>query len=155
MPTHTAVEAYRDQAVQLFCDVFQTMLRLDVYPTEDTVQTSGGEVTSAVYFTGSWKGAVLLDCDLNLALLFASHLMPGCNPTTFDDDVRDCMGELANMVGGNLKVLLPDGVSLSMPSVVNGSRYAVCLCGSNTYLRMAFACDYGRFWITVVEVPGE
>lgn len=154
MTTQTAVEAYRDQAVQLFSDVFRTMLRLDVYPI-DEAQPPAGEVTAAVYFTGSWKGAVLLDCSLDLALLFASHLMPGCNPTSFDDDVRDCMGELANMVGGNLKALLPDGVALSMPCVVNGSRYALRLCGTNSFLRMAFVCDYGKFGVTVVEVNGE
>lgn len=154
MPTQTAVEAYRDQAVRLFCDVFRTMLRLDVYPSDDSGPPPAGGVTSAVYFTGSWKGAVLLDCNLDLALLFANHLMPGCNPTSFDDDVRDCMGELANMVGGNLKALLPDGVALSMPCVVNGSQYALRLCGTNSFLRMGFSCDHGRFWVTVVEVNG-
>ncbi len=151
MTTQTAVETYRDQAVQLFCDVFRTMLRIDVFPiVDDTSPTS--QVTSAVYFAGQWKGAALLDCSLGLALFFTSHLMPGSDPASMDDDVRDCMGELANMVGGNLKALLPDGVELSMPSVVEGSNYTVRLCGANSFLRLPFECDHGKFWITIVEV---
>lgn len=150
-----AVETYRDQAVQLFCDVFRTMLRIDVDLCPESRAPPAGQVTAAVYFAGPWKGAALIECGLDLAIQFANHLMPGCNPSSFDDDVRDCMGELANMIGGNLKALLPDGVQLSMPSVVNGSNYSVRMCGQHSFLRLAFDCDLGRFWITVIEVGSD
>ena len=59
-------------------------------------------------------------------------------PAAIDDDVRDVMGELANMVAGNLKSLLPRGVDLSMPSVVEGSDYALRVCGVNAVERTDF-----------------
>ncbi|MCU0705946.1 MAG: chemotaxis protein CheX, partial [Fimbriiglobus sp.] len=36
-------------------------------------------------------------------------------------ELADALGELANMVGGNLKALLPDGCRLSLPSVEPGA----------------------------------
>ena len=34
------------------------------------------------------------------------------------EDVADVLGELANIVGGNVKAMLPPGASLSLPRVV-------------------------------------
>ena len=35
-----------------------------------------------------------------------------------EDDVVDVMGELANIVGGNVKSMLPSGCFVSLPHVV-------------------------------------
>ncbi len=155
MTTATSVETYREQAAQMFHDVFELMLRLDVQYVPEDDEMIAGQVTSAVYFAGPWKGATFLDCSLPLALLFTSRLMPDCEPTAMDDDVRDAMGELANIVGGNLKPLLPQGVELSMPSVVEGSNYSLRLCGENSFLRLPFVCEAGKSWVTIVEVNRE
>jgi len=154
MMTQTSIEAYRDQAAELFRDVFRTMLRLEAIPVWDNTQPPS-QLTAAVFFAGNWKGAALIDCSLQLALTFTSRMMPGCTPETYDDDVRDCMGELANMIGGNLKALLPDGVGLSMPTVLIGNDYCLKVCGHNSYLRMRFLCEGGTFWITIVETAPE
>jgi chemotaxis protein CheX len=73
-------------------------------------------------------------------------------PAAIDDDVRDVMGELANMVAGNLKSLLPRGVDLSMPSVVEGSDYSLRVCGVNAVERMTFSSTTGIFRITLIEM---
>jgi chemotaxis protein CheX len=71
-------------------------------------------------------------------------------PETVDDDVRDVLGELANMVGGNMKSGMSTGVRLSMPSVMKGKDYDVRVCGSEVQERIAFQCDDGNFWVTVL-----
>jgi chemotaxis protein CheX len=73
-------------------------------------------------------------------------------PAAIDDDVRDVMGELANMVAGNLKSLLPKGVDLSMPSVVVGSDYSLHVCGVNAMERMTFSSGAGDFRVTLIEI---
>ena len=78
--------------------------------------------------------------------------MPGLKPDRVDEDVRDSLGELANMVGGNLKSVLPPGVALSMPSVVDGSDYALRICGGNATNTVAFSSALGIFWVTLVQV---
>ncbi len=64
--------------------------------------------------------------------------------------MRDVLGELANMIGGNLKSLLGSGIRLSMPSVVDGVSYSVRVCGAEIREQLAFECDEGLFWITVL-----
>ena len=64
--------------------------------------------------------------------------------------MRDVLGELANMIGGNLKCVLAREVQLSMPSVVDGSDYSLRVCGAEVRLRLAFQCAEGIFWITVL-----
>lgn len=151
MLTVTSMETYRDQAAQLFQDVFRLMLKIDVELLPEGSDAGNSQVTAAVYFAGAWQGATLLECSLPLALLFTRRLMPDCDPHFFDNDVQDAMGELANIVGGNLKPLLPDGVALSMPAVVQGSNYSMRLCGDHSYIRLPFSCSQGRFSITIVE----
>jgi chemotaxis protein CheX len=74
-------------------------------------------------------------------------------PEEVNDDVRDTMGELANMLGGNLKSLLPRGVVLSMPSVVAGD-YSLRVCGGKAIVEhVAYRWPAGVFCITLVEIP--
>ena len=65
------------------------------------------------------------------------------------------MGELANMVGGNLKSMLPRGVALSMPSVLEGHNHAYRICGNHQVERYSFRGEAGVIWITLVQVDEE
>ena len=76
-------------------------------------------------------------------------------PTSVNDDVRDTLGELANMIAGNLKALLPFGVAISMPSVVEGSDYSLRICGGNQASRLTFSSELGEFRVTLVELRRE
>ncbi len=64
--------------------------------------------------------------------------------------MRDVLGELANMIGGNLKCVLVPGIRLSMPSVVDGGSSSVRVCGAEVRERLAFQYDESTFWITVL-----
>jgi hypothetical protein len=56
------------------------------------------------------------------------------------------------MMAGNLKPLLPPGVGVSIPSVVQGSDYSLRICGGNLFETVQFADALGTFRITLVEV---
>jgi len=133
-------------------DVFRTMLGLEVGPSVPGESPASGSLTATVQFVGEWKGAVLLQCSAQQALAFTASLLRGLKPDCVDEDVRDALGELANMVGGNLKSVLPTGVALSMPSVVDGSDYAMRICGGNAAKTVAFSSELGVFWVTLVQV---
>jgi chemotaxis protein CheX len=72
-------------------------------------------------------------------------------PESVDDDVRDVLGELANMIGGNMKCGMTAGVKLSMPTVLDGSDYDLRVCGSQVQERLAFECAEGSFWVTILS----
>lgn len=148
------VEAYDTEVCRIVQDVLMTMTNYTVAPGGAAYTEQSGRATCAVFFAGEWSGAVLLECSLSMAFTFTAQLMQIPKPIQFDDDVFDALGELANMIGGNLKAVLPRGVSLSMPSVVEGSHYSVRVCGANRNKRMTFEGPDGPFWVTLVETAG-
>jgi chemotaxis protein CheX len=145
------VEAYDTEVCRIVQDVLMTMTQYPVAPGTAHYEGQPDITTCAVYFAGEWSGAVLVECPLAMAFEFTARFMRIPKPLQFDNDVYDAMGELANMIGGNLKSVLPRGVSLSMPSVVEGAKYSVRVCGSNRNNRMAFDSPDGPFWVTLVE----
>ena len=152
MPVAFDVETHQLDLAQIVENVFLTMLRLEVRQLTANTSAVPNSLTAAVHLVGDWKGVVLLQCGLPEALAFANCLMPNRDPSDVEESVRDTLGELANMVGGNLKSVLPPGVALSIPTVVAGTDYALHICGGNAFRTIAFSSDLGVFWVTLVRV---
>lgn len=76
------------------------------------------EVMAAVSITGSWHGHVVFACT-DRAARFAAAAFLAMDPAEVGEaDVADVVGELANIVGGNVKSMLPAGCFVSLPHVV-------------------------------------
>jgi chemotaxis protein CheX len=135
--------------------VFLTMMNIQVSFSKKVWTPSQHQLTSAVHLTGDWNGALLFECDRELACKFAGRFLSMDSPETVNDEVRDVLGELANMIGGNIKSALGAGLSLSMPSVTDGSDYGMRICGSKVHRRLAFECADGPFWVTLLAVAPE
>ncbi|HVN03848.1 MAG TPA: chemotaxis protein CheX [Bryobacteraceae bacterium] len=146
------LSVYRDDLARIVEMVFQTMMNTGVEAAAAPWVRPPDHVTSAVQFVGEWQGATLVECGAQQACEFATLFMGIDRPAAVDDDVRDVMGELANMVAGNLKSLLPRGVHLSIPSVVEGSDYKLSLCGIQAVEQMSFASPQGDFRISLIEM---
>ena len=146
------IECHESDVARIVEDVCSTMLGLPVAWIPDAPSLLPGSLTAAVHFAGVWKGAVLLQCSMEQAFAFTERLLPGVSPRRVDDDVRDALGEMANMMGGNLKSVLHPGVALSMPSVVEGADYALHICGGNAVTTASFSSELGTFFVTVVQV---
>jgi CheY-specific phosphatase CheX len=86
------------------------------------VRLSGKTMTGCVQISGAWDGAVTIQCSPDLARAAAAAMLEMEAAATSFDDVRDALGEIANMVGGNLKALLPGPTNLSLPLVVEGEH---------------------------------
>lgn len=150
MPAELSVEIVPSELAQIVGSVFGAMMSLETGECEAPWFPSGDRMTSSVHLTGHWNGVVVLDCDRRQACRFAGRFLSMEPPGTVDDVVRDVLGELANIIGGNLKCVLRQGIRLSMPSVVDGSDHSVRVCGAELRERLAFRCAEGVFWITVL-----
>lgn len=70
-----------------------------------------------VTISGTWQGSVTLGCSLEVARRAAAAMF-GKDPADAElDEIRDALGELTNMVGGNFKTLLRGECRLSVPDV--------------------------------------
>lgn len=144
------IEITSDELTAIVESVFGTMACLEVQPCRTVSQPQGARLTSAVHLTGDWNGAVILECSLRQACAFAGRFLTTDPPAAVNDDVKDVLGELANMIGGNLKCILARGIKLSMPSVVCGDDYKVRVCGAEVLMRLEFDSTEGTFWVTVL-----
>ncbi len=79
------------------------------------------EVSASVSITGSWHGHIVLNCSTQTSRHAAAALLAMDVAEVTGPDVVDAMGELANIVGGNLKSTLPAQCSISLPHVVSGA----------------------------------
>ena len=143
-------EVSLDMLAGIVKSVFTTMMGLEVSESDAPFTSQGDRLTSFVHLTGAWNGAVLFQCNRHQACQFAGFILAMDPPEAVDDDVRDVIGELANMIGGNLKSGMAAGVRLSMPTVMEGNDYDVRVCGSQVLERLAFQCAAGHFWVTVL-----
>ncbi|GAA2912956.1 hypothetical protein Acy02nite_44200 [Actinoplanes cyaneus] len=76
------------------------------------------EVHSSVSITGSWSGHIVYASSLAAAKRAAAAFLAMELDEVSEEDISDTLGELANIVGGNVKAMLPPGAQLSLPQVV-------------------------------------
>jgi chemotaxis protein CheX len=144
-------KSYAAETLQIVGDVFMAMLRIDVWPISDPGPPAEPLVGAAVRFAGAWKGALRIECSAGQTFEFAKRLLDIDPPAEVNEDVCDSFGELANMIGGNLKAVLPPGVRLSIPSVARNVGDAAWTCPAVTVCRLAFQSEFGVFWVTLLE----
>jgi len=152
VPTKPNVEVLPSELAQIVESVFGTMLNLDVAQCEAPWFPSEDRLTSSIHLAGDWSGAVLLECNEQQACRFAGRFLAMDPPEAVDDVVRDVLGEMANMIGGNLKCILSPGIQLSMPSVIIGSDYSLRVCGAKVRERLTFHSAEGVFWSTLLTM---
>ena len=126
------------------------MMCLEVNETGQTWTPVGDRLTATIHLAGDWKGALALECGYRQACAFAARFLSMEKPEIVDDVVRDVLGELTNMIGGNLKCVLAGGLKLSMPSVVDGSDRNLRVCRAGVRERLVFECDEGAFSVAVL-----
>lgn len=107
-------------------NVFSTMLSIDLEPSTEPSQPSISTeetVASAVGFAGPSQGAVCLRMSQEFARISASAMLGLAVEELGEAEVSDVIGELTNMVAGDLKSKLGEAGAawqLTVPTVVCG-----------------------------------
>ena len=132
--------AYDQEIQQLTTSIWESILKLPIEPQDSPLPVGERTMSACVHITGAWSGAVARSCNTGLAIE-AAQIMLGVNSSDAKlGDMQDCMGELVNMIGGNVKALLPETCQLSLPSVVEGSDYSVRIPGSRMVTSVPMRC---------------
>jgi len=107
---------------QIVESVFQTMMKVSVLPHSD-VSSRSWDFTSMIHYAGNWSGMVTLECNRPLAMNLARKFLRENLGRISAEEAEDTLGELTNMIGGNLKAVLPAGIGISVPVVArNGEQ---------------------------------
>ena len=82
--------------------------------------------------------------------------MLGMEVTECDDDVRDALGEIANMAAGSFKHHFVTGgheVRLSTPSIISGEEYSMTSGSVPDTLTILFSAGAGKFMVSIWGNP--
>ncbi len=122
----------KEDVIKIVGEIFQTMLSMEMepVPTSKPLPMNGEILSGFIHITGDWNGSVLLSFPRSFAQR-SSETMFGMGPgEAGESEVRDAVGELTNMVGGNCKSLMPGSCQLSLPSVIQGHDFKMTNPGS-------------------------
>lgn len=113
------------------------------------------ELSSLVTFTGAWQGMVSIGCNLLQARRFAERFL-SLSPGAVDDRIAlDVLGELTNMVAGNLKPLFASDLRVSMATVSCTAGEPAPAFTPAVRKRIAFYSAEGTFAISVLAAPAR
>jgi chemotaxis protein CheX len=137
---------------QIVNDIWTSMLGFPVQARSAPAEMNGTRHLSAsVQISGGWDGTVLVSCAEDLARKVAATMFDVDESTTTDDEIRDALGEVANMTAGNVKALVESYCRLSLPMVAEGRELAISIPGSRVVAQASFDCDDAPLTIEVYE----
>lgn len=149
LPVMMTPESLADQSL-IAQQVFRTMANMEIASVSGHVVT-GPVIASILRYSEPSVGTMLLECTPSLAYAFTARLMQVPTPDCLDDDVRDAMGELANMIGGNLKGLMPEETCVSTPSVLGEIDHQQLLQTNLCLSRICMAGVEGQLCISLLS----
>lgn len=116
---------YDDDVDSTVRSIWTAMLALPLDRVEPAADEADLTMTAVVVLDGEVAGAVRVGCGSALAHRIAAAMFAADDPCP--EDVRDALGEVANMIAGNLKTALPAPTHMGLPIVAVGTDYELSI----------------------------
>jgi chemotaxis protein CheX len=131
------VEQYIKPFINVCIDVFKQFIGCEIaakipyFSEKDSI--AGGDISAVIGFTGEACGAVIISMQKKVAIKL-TDILTGSPHTSMDDDVLDAIGEIVNIIAGNVKQELGETMNMiiSLPTIVQGADHIVRWPGSQT-----------------------
>lgn len=107
-------------------EVFDLMMGAKVELVDESEVLGRTDMTGMVGLAGQLCGVLSVRCTRVTAAKVATSLLGNAVKPTEDQNIRDALGEMVNMVAGNFKSKIPglsDSCLLSVPTIIVGSDY--------------------------------
>lgn len=126
-------------------NVFTTMIDSRVSIEEqDRLTIDQHPIAGFVQIAGKWTGAVLVQTTRELAARLAEKMLALEGKVADSIDCHDSIAELTNMIGGNIKGLVPGPCVLSLPCVTSGPDFDMHALDADTESSLSMSCE-GQF----------
>jgi len=109
------------------------------------------DISAVIGLSGNIRGAAVLCMKREFAIKIADTLV-GTEHTELDDDIVDAIGEIVNIITGNVKQEVPGGekILISLPTVVKGKDHSFAWPGKHTrILCISFKHEEDTFYLLV------
>lgn len=134
--------------------VLKTMANIEPKPGKPFLKqdcAALGDVSAIIGITGAARGSMALTFSEPCIKAIVSSLF-GSPVTELNEEVRDAVGELTNMICGDARRRLSEeGISLQagIPTVVSGKNHTISHICSGPFLTVPFDIPAGKFVIEI------
>ncbi len=141
-----------DKIIESAKEIFSTMVMMEIEVVDQAnneVKTLVDSISGVIGLAGTHKGVLAIHLPNHVAKAITGSFL-GMEVTEMGEDVEDAVGELANMLGGNVKTILSEkgrDIELSMPSTISGHEYNFQPTKEVERFLINFSCESGTFAI--------
>jgi len=133
-----------NELADVVANVFSATLSMEICDIETAskeADTKDITYIGILQITGEFCGTALLELNESVAARATSKML-GLSPEQIEqNDIEDVVSELANMVAGNLKAMLPPPSNLSLPVVARGIGATVRMPEAEEVSVRSFLCE--------------
>ena len=121
---------YVEPFVEVTVNTFKEFVGMEVTPRHphflDPEKGFEWDVSAVIGLSGIVKGAVIISMKESLAIKL-TDLLAGPGHTDIDADVVDAIGEINNIIAGNMKPKIPNGdkIVISIPTIIKGKEHSI------------------------------
>lgn len=133
-------------------EIFSTMIFMDLSAADP--MSAGHEnlnchVSSMIGMSGDITSMLGVHCPGDVGKALTSEML-GMEVEEIDSDVKDTLGEIANMVAGGIKAAFAAenvNLELSIPTTIAGKSYTVASPTESNKVIIPFDVESGRFFV--------
>lgn len=111
----------REDLIALVEQTWQTLFA-DVVEESPDADESKWDISSRVAIHGAWNGSAVVLLDQEAARQLAARMLDTAPDELSREEILDAAGEIANILGGNLKSMLPQPSQLGLPEVQDATH---------------------------------
>jgi chemotaxis protein CheX len=152
------IQAFIDVTNNVFKELLHTDIEVQRPYFSDQTSFPSWDVSGVIGITGEASGALVISMKKDVAMKITGTLT-GTDHNKFDEEVTDSVGEIINIIAGNVKHNFEQEFRLviSLPTVICGSNHTIQWPYVNTrIICIPFKVFYGdSFYLSVaIEVLG-
>ena len=138
---------------QVTSTAFELMLGLEIQRNHHPLQQvrTVQYVTGCVHISGAWGGSMTVACTEHLARKATAIMFASEEAAVSDEEIQDAVGELSNIIAGNIKGLYDGNCSVSLPVVVSGVDYDLRVPGTTLVGQYVYDCLDQSLVITILN----
>jgi chemotaxis protein CheX len=143
--------AMRSSTSEVFTMMLNSTIRHDELRHGTSVNSEEYGVVALIGLTGEWTGSAGICCSADCARWIASQML-FCEYPEVNDEVRDAVGEITNMIVGNFKNNISDqtgSLAMTTPTVIFGRELSASMKGAGDWTVFPFSCPEHSFCLMV------
>ncbi len=133
-------------------NVIKTMAFTEAKPSKPFLkkeQKAMGDVSGVIGLSGDVMGSMSITFEEDTILHIISNMF-GEPITEINDEVRDAVGEITNMISGDARRMLQaEGVTIeaAIPSIITGKNHTITHMAKGPIIAIPFETEKGKFFI--------